>query len=117
MEQPFFKHHIFCCTNERPPGHALGCCKEKGAEALRNYMKARVKELGIGGTRVNNAGCLDRCALGPVMVIYPEGIWYTYATQADVDEIVERHLQKGEVVERLRLSNDQAGKRAENGQA
>jgi len=103
----FYKTHIFCCTNERPPGHKRGCCKEKGAEDLRNYLKARVKEEGIEGARVNNAGCLDRCELGPTIVIYPEGAWYTCATRADVDEIVESHLKKGVPVARLLLKNDQ----------
>ena len=97
----YFKAHVFCCTNERPPGHEKGCCKEKGAEKLRNYMKTRVKELGIDGVRINTAGCLDRCEQGPVMVIYPEGVWYTYTSTTDIDEIIERHLQKGERVERL----------------
>jgi (2Fe-2S) ferredoxin len=99
----FYKTHIFCCTNERPPGHKRGCCKEKGAEALRNYMKARVKEEGLDATRVNTAGCLDRCELGPVMVIYPEGVWYQYTSKEDVDEIIAQHLKNGTPVERLRL--------------
>jgi (2Fe-2S) ferredoxin len=99
----YYKTHIFCCTNERPPGHARGCCKEKGSEKLRNYMKVRVKELGIKDTRVNVSGCLDRCELGPVMVIYPEGVWYTYKSTSDIDEIVSTHLQKGGRVERLLL--------------
>ena len=103
----FYKTHIFCCTNERPAGHKRGCCKEKGAEALRNYMKARVKELGIESVRVNGSGCLDRCELGATMVIYPEGIWYTYATRDDVEEIISSHLQNGKPVERLMLKNDQ----------
>ena len=103
----YYKAHIFCCNNERPAGHPKGCCKEKGAEPLRNYMKARVKELGIEGVRVNVSGCLDRCALGPTMVIYPEGVWYTYASTADIDEIIARHLQKGERVERLLLTSGQ----------
>ena len=100
-----YRAHIFCCTNERPPGHARGCCKEKGAEKLRNYMKARVKELDIPETRVNVAGCLDRCEEGPVMVIYPEGVWYTYRCTDDIDEIISRHLLKGERVERLLLAD------------
>jgi (2Fe-2S) ferredoxin len=98
-----FKHHIFCCTNKREPGHKRGCCAEKNADDLRAYMKERVKELGIKKTRVNNAGCLDRCELGPVMVIYPEGIWYSPKTKADVDEIIKEHLLGGTPVERLRL--------------
>ena len=99
----FFTHHIFCCTNRREPGHTRGCCAEKGAEELRDYMKTRVRQLGIEKTRVNNAGCMDRCELGPCIVIYPEGVWYSPKNKADVDEIIAEHLQKGSVVERLRL--------------
>jgi (2Fe-2S) ferredoxin len=101
--KPFFKAHVFCCTNRREPGHTRGCCAEKDAESLRDYMKAKVKTLGIEKVRVNNAGCLDRCELGPCMVIYPEGIWYACKTKADVDEVISEHLQNGRVVERLRL--------------
>ena len=99
----FYRHHVFCCTNTRPPGHPKGCCMEKGSDKLRNYMKARAKELGLAGTRINSAGCLDRCEHGPTMVIYPEGVWYAYRTTADIDEILETHLQRGGRVERLML--------------
>ena len=107
MEKMFYNAHVFCCTNERPPGHKRGCCKEKGADTLRNYMKARVKEEGLDGVRVNTAGCLDRCELGPTMVVYPEGVWYTYGSKADVDEIIASHLKGGVPVSRLMLKNDQ----------
>ena len=76
------------------------------AKALRDYAKQRSKRLriaGAGGVRVNSAGCLDRCEEGPVCVIYPEAVWYTYRDRADIDEIVERHLRDGEVVERLKI--------------
>ena len=56
---------------------------------------------GAGGVRVNQAGCLDRCAGGPVLVVYPEAVWYTYVDQADIDEIVDSHLKNGQVVTRL----------------
>jgi (2Fe-2S) ferredoxin len=115
-ENLYYQHHVFCCTNERPPDNPKGSCKAKGSADLRNYMNARMKELGIPGTRINAAGCLDRCSLGPVMVIYPEAVWYTYATKADVDEILERHLQKGERVERLVLTPDQKELREEQKQ-
>lgn len=100
---PFFRCHVFCCMNERPPGHERGCCKEKGAVRLRNYLKARVKELGLEGVRVNQSGCLDRCELGPVMVIYPEGIWYHYRSIEDAEEILQSHIVGGGRVERLML--------------
>jgi (2Fe-2S) ferredoxin len=105
--RPYYKAHIFCCTNTRPPGHPRGCCTEKGSEKLRNYMKARAKELGITDARVNAAGCLDRCEFGPTMVIYPEGIWYTYRDTADIDEILEKHVIGGGRVERLMLQPDE----------
>jgi len=100
---PYYEAHVFCCVNERPGGHKRGSCKEKGAEQLRNYMKARAKELGLDRVRINQSGCLDRCELGPTMVIYPEGVWYTYESPADVDEILTRHLVEGGRVPRLML--------------
>ena len=106
-ERPFYRAHVFVCTNQREPGHPRGCCADKGAEHLRDYMKGRAKALGLPRTRINMAGCLDRCELGPCLVIYPEGVWYSYRDEADIDEILERHLAGGEVVERLRLAPDQ----------
>ena len=101
----YFERHVFVCTNLREPGHRRGCCAEKGAVALRDYMKKRCKELGVAGrvARVNNAGCLDRCELGPNLVIYPEGVWYTFANEADLDEIIRVHLIGGGRVGRLML--------------
>lgn len=101
---PYYRAHVFVCTNERPDGHPRGCCKARGAEHLRDYMKKRATALGLGkAVRVNSAGCLDRCELGPTLVVYPEGVWYTYATEADLDEILQTHLVEGGRVERLML--------------
>lgn len=100
---PYYQAHVFCCVNERPAGHPRGCCKEKGAEKLRNYMKARAKELGLAEVRINQSGCLDRCELGPTVVIYPEGVWYSCQTIEDAEEILQRHLVEGRRVERLLL--------------
>jgi (2Fe-2S) ferredoxin len=91
----FFDVHVFVCCNRRPDGHARGSCAAKGSERLRDYMKARAKELGIARMRVNSAGCLDRCELGPCAVIYPEGVWYRLDTTADVDAVLERHVIAG----------------------
>ena len=99
----FYNSHVFVCTNERPAGHPRGCCKAKGSEKLRDYMKARAKELGLKDVRINSAGCLDRCELGPTMVIYPEGVWYSPKTAADVDEILATHLVAGGRARRLML--------------
>ncbi len=104
----YYRAHVFCCTNERPPGHPRGCCKDKGAVRLRNYMKARAKELGLEGVRVNVAGCLDRCELGPTMVIYPEGVWYRCPTIEDVEEVLQVHVIGGGRVTRLMLHPEDA---------
>lgn len=111
----YYRCHVFCCTNERPAGHPRGCCKDKGAERLRNYMKARAKEFGLSDVRVNIAGCLDRCELGPTMVIYPEGVWYRYRTNEDVDEILRVHVMKGGRVTRLLLRPEDDPPRADGG--
>ena len=99
----FFDVHLFVCTNRRPDGHARGSCAERGSEKLRDYMKARAKELGIANIRVNSAGCLDRCELGPCVVIYPEGVWYRVDSTADIDAVLQDHVMAGGRVERLRL--------------
>jgi (2Fe-2S) ferredoxin len=98
----YYRYHLFFCTNRREDGSA--CCARHGAQKMRDYLKQRVKAQGLsgpGGVRVNTAGCLDRCEKGPVIVIYPEAVWYTFVDAEDIDEILEKHILKGEVVERL----------------
>ncbi|MEZ5542015.1 MAG: (2Fe-2S) ferredoxin domain-containing protein [Pseudomonadota bacterium] len=98
----YYRYHVFFCTNLRADGSA--CCQRHDAQALRDYAKQRSKELGLagpGGVRINTAGCLDRCAEGPVLVIYPEAVWYTYLDREDIDEIIQEHLVNGRIVERL----------------
>jgi (2Fe-2S) ferredoxin len=100
----YYRHHIFFCTNQREDGRA--CCQDHNARAMRDYAKQRVKELGLAGKgelRVNLAGCLDRCSEGPVAVVYPDDVWYTYVDEEDIDEIIEEHLVKGKIVERLQI--------------
>ena len=99
----YYDAHVFCCTNRRADGHPRGSCAEKGGEALRDYMKSKAKALGLNNVRVNSAGCLDRCELGPTVVIYPEGVWYSISTREEIDEVLERHLVEGGRVERLML--------------
>lgn len=99
-----FQHHIFFCLNRREEGR--DCCACHDAERLQAYAKDRVKQLGLAGpgkVRVNKAGCLDRCEHGPVAVVYPEAVWYTYVDEKDIDEIVESHLLNGRPVERLMI--------------
>ena len=100
----YYRHHVFFCTNQREDGSQ--CCGQCSARTSRDYLKHRTKELDIagpGGVRVNVAGCLDRCEEGPVIVVYPEGVWYTYVDREDLEEILSEHLVNGRVVERLRL--------------
>ena len=100
----FYATHIFVCTNRRPDNHPRGCCAVRGSEKLRDYMKARAKELKIPGIRVNSAGCLDRCEFGPAMVIYPEGVWYRPTSVEEVEEILQVHVIGGGRVGRLMLT-------------
>ena len=98
----YYQRHIFFCLNEREAGEA--CCARQGAQAAFDRCKSQAKALGLlgaGKVRVNRAGCLDRCAGGPIAVVYPEGVWYSYVDQHDIDEIVTSHLRDGVVVERL----------------
>lgn len=104
MADPYYRYHLFFCTNQRKNGEA--CCQDFDAQGIRDYAKDRCKALGIhgrGGVRVNTAGCLDRCAEGPVCVVYPEGTWYTWVDREDIDEIIEEHLLHDRPVERLKI--------------
>lgn len=97
----YYQHHVFFCLNKREDG---ACCADYGAEAAFDYMKSRVKKLklnGHGKVRINRAGCLDRCNEGPVMVIYPAAVWYSFVDNEDIDEIIESHLIHNKPVERL----------------
>ena len=103
-DTPYFEKHVFFCTNTREDGRQA--CGHQGAQAAQKHCKSRVKQLGLNGQgkiRINNAGCLDRCAGGPVAVVYPEAVWYSWVDNSDLDEIVESHLRDGQVVERLVL--------------
>ena len=103
----YYRAHVFCCTNRRPAGHPRGCCAERGGEELRDHVKSQAKKLGLSDVRINMSGCLDRCELGPCIVIYPEGIWYGVRDKADIDEVLSVHLKQGGRVERLMLTPDQ----------
>ena len=100
-----YQHHVFFCCNQRDDP-TRSSCNNHGASDLRDYAKGRVKALGLSGegrVRINMAGCLDRCEEGPVIVVYPEEVWYTYVDRSDIDEIISEHLVHGRVVERLRI--------------
>jgi (2Fe-2S) ferredoxin len=99
-----YRHHVFVCENHRPPDDPRGCCAAKGSEAIRAAFKEELARRGLKREiRANAAGCLDACADGPTVVVYPEGVWYGHVRLEDVPEIVERHLVNGVPVERLLL--------------
>ena len=103
----YYQKHIFICTNLRKNGKE--CCQDHNAQQLCAYAKQRIKELGLAGEgkfRINASGCLDRCSEGPVMVVYPDEVWYQYHSKEDIDEIIESHLQHDKPVERLRLKSE-----------
>ena len=103
-DTPYYQHHVFFCMNKREDGRP--CCADQGAEKAQKHAKKRIKELGLNGhekIRINQAGCLDRCEEGPVLVVYPEGTWYTYVDTTDIDDIIDSHLVGGKVVDRLKI--------------
>ena len=105
-EEPVYRLHVFCCTNQRPDTHRRGSCVSRGSKQLCDYMCRLGMALGAKRVRINHAGCMNVCEHGPVMVIYPEGVWYRYETETDIEEIMRSHILRGERVERLRLTID-----------
>ena len=105
MGDAFYRRHMFLCLNHRENGEQA--CNNSGlADEMFHVAKAHAKALGIHGpdqVRVNRCGCLGRCCEGPVAVVYPEAVWYTYVDADDVREIVDSHLRDGLPVERLRI--------------
>ncbi len=98
----YYIKHVLLCTNQKAAGKP--CCANSGGEPFFDYMKTRLLELdmhGPGKIRVSKTGCLGRCASGPCLVIYPEGVWYTYSSFTDIDQIIQSHLIAGETVEQL----------------
>lgn len=103
-DKPYYEHHVFFCLNQREEGRV--CCASKGAQAAQEHAKRRIKEMNLNGqgkVRINKAGCLDRCEEGPVVVVYPQGTWYTYVDCDDIDEIIDQHIVGGKIVERLEI--------------
>ncbi len=97
-----YQHHVFTCTNERDEADARGCCAQRGGLEVAEWFKAEGKARGWKGRiRPNKAGCLDFCEFGPVVVVYPEGVWYSPRTREDVAAICDRHLEGGEIVQEL----------------
>lgn len=103
-----FHRHVFVCINERPEGHPRGCCATKGGQAVADALKAGLHARGLKRmSRINKAGCLDQCAAGVTLVVYPEAVWYGGVTLEDVDEILDQHVVGGRPVERLVIPEDE----------
>jgi (2Fe-2S) ferredoxin len=103
-----FQRHVFICVNERSADDPRGCCLARGSAAVADAFKQKVHERGLKRVvRANKAGCLDQCAHGVTVVVYPEAVWYGHVTPADVDEILDEHVLGGRVVERLRIPDEE----------
>jgi (2Fe-2S) ferredoxin len=101
-----FQKHIFICDNKREAGHPRGCCQDKGSSEIIEEFKKRLKEMGLNSKiRVNKAGCLDACEFGPVMVVYPEQIWYGNFSKDDIDEVIQSHLLNNNPVKRILIKD------------
>jgi (2Fe-2S) ferredoxin len=101
-----YKRHVFVCLNERDPSNPRGCCKHRGSEKIFKALKEGAAKAGLkGDTRINRAGCLDHCELGPSVVVYPEAVWYHVPSGEDAEEILQEHLIGGRIVERLLMDN------------
>ena len=106
--KPVYRVHVFCCTHERPATHRRGSCGGKGGRALCDYMCRRAITVGLRDIRINHAGCMSVCEYGPILVIYPDGVWYRYESESDIDEILRSHVVRGIPVERLLLRIESA---------
>jgi len=94
-----YQRHLFFCCNQRAADAERPCCAAAGAQAARDHAKRRIKQMGLAGAgkvRINQAGCLDRCEQGPVVV-------YTYIDTEDIDEIIDEHVVHGRAVRRLMI--------------
>ncbi len=100
-----FARHIFICINERDCEDKRGCCMAKGGLEVAAAFKSKLYERGLKRiVRPNKAGCLDQCARGVTVVVYPDAVWYGGVTVADVGEIIDEHIVGGRPVERLRIA-------------
>lgn len=96
-----YKRHVFACFTQRPPTHPRGSCGAAGAQPLWERLGNKLEAERLSDVGFTASGCLGYCSAGPLMVIYPEGIWYRPTTPDDIDEIFETHLKGGQLVERL----------------
>ena len=103
---PVLERHVFVCEKQRAPDDPKGCCCSRNSVEIRGRLKKLAFDAGLRGrVRVNSAGCLDQCAHGVTIVVYPEAVWYGNVTLDDVDELFHEHILHGRLVERLRLAH------------
>ncbi|MGC8500469.1 MAG: (2Fe-2S) ferredoxin domain-containing protein [Leptospirillia bacterium] len=101
-----YRTHLFLCTNERPAGHTRGSCAARGAEGLLEIVKEEAKKAGVPVPfRANRSGCLDACEFGPVLAVYPEGVFYTVRTREEIARVMVEHLVGGKIVRELAISD------------
>lgn len=99
-----FERHILVCTNRRDPQNPKGSCAHSGGDGICDVFKKELHQRGLKGRmRANSSGCLDQCSQGPVVVVYPDAVWYKVPTEADAQEIIDQHIVGGVPVERLRI--------------
>lgn len=96
-----FRYHLFCCFQQRPVGHPRGSCCKHGTQPLWEHLTQALQKLQRADVAMAATGCLGFCNAGPLMVVYPEGVWYRCESTEDLDEIVRTHLGEGRVVEHL----------------
>jgi (2Fe-2S) ferredoxin len=95
-----FRIHLFVCTQQKPEG--VPSCAASGSLAILDGLDRELQARGIDGeVQLTTSGCMGLCDEGPVMVVYPEGVWYRRVQKSDVAEIITSHLQDGKAVERL----------------
>lgn len=98
-----FDRYIFVCINERPAEHPRGSCGTSGSLEVLEELKRVVAEHGLKTKiRVNKAGCMELCEIGPSVMVHPDNVWYQKVKVEDVREIVESHIVGGVPVERLK---------------
>ena len=99
MRKP--EYHLFVCNSYRVSGEPQGVCNRKGAGELLQYLENEIIDRGLDAM-ISSTGCLKVCDHGPVMVIYPQGLWYGNVDEEACDRILDG-LEDGEPVEDLLL--------------
>ena len=94
-----YERHVFVCTRGE-------WCPSVDGDGIGVHaaLKSAVADAGLNGrVRVNHAGCLTQCGNGPMVVVYPEDVWYAGVSPDDVPELMAEHIIGGRPVERLRF--------------